>query len=162
MLQENSEIQDIITPDQVSFWPPQPGWYAVCIVLILVLVFLIIKIIQNKKRNAYRHSAILTIDNIPENTAIEATIMEINTILKACALKAFPRDKIANLSGKVWIEFLIKSSKNIHFNDIHKKMLSIGPYQKISQTAYRPEDVSGFIAISKQWIKTHRKNNSYK
>ncbi len=157
MLQDTSpHIQDIITPEDVVFWPPQPGWYIILLVLLIIVGIFIVLRLRHKKRNAYRGKGILALDALKNKEISDSNILKVNSILKACALQAYNREDIAILSGEKWVDFLNKNATQVSFIGGCKTMLSQGPYQKFNSEAFKQSDFDALIALSTKWIKTHR------
>ena len=159
MLQDTSpHIQDIITPEDVAFWPLQPGWYLILFVLLIIVGILIVIRLRHKKRNAYRKQGILAIEALKDKEVSDSNILKVNSILKACALQAYNREDIAILSGEKWVDFLNKKAKHVNFIGASKTILSNGPYQKFNSEAFNQNEFDDLIALSIKWIKSHRHN----
>ncbi len=159
MLQDSSpHIQDIITPEDVAFWPPQPGWYIILLVLLIIVGIFIAVRMRHKKRNAYRGQGILALEALKNKGVSASNILEVNSILKACALQAYNREDIAILSGEKWVVFLNKKAKSVNFNGAFKTILSSGPYEKFNSEAFSQNEFDDLIALSVKWIKRHRPN----
>ncbi len=150
MLQDSSpHIQDIITPEDVAFWPPQPGWYIILLVLLIIVGIFIAVRMRHKRRNAYRKQGILAIEALKNKGVSEPNILKVNSTLKACALQAYNREDIAILSGEKWVAFLNKKAKHVTFNGACKTMLSKGPYEKFnSEAAFNQNEFDDLIALS--------------
>ncbi len=159
MLQDSSpHIQDIITPEDVAFWPPQPGWYLILLVLLIIVGIFIAIRMRHKKRNAYRSQGVLAIEALKNKGVSDSNILKVNSILKASALQAYNREDIAILSGEKWVDFLNKKAKHVNFNGACKTMLSNGPYQKFSSEDFNQNEFDDLVALSIKWIKSHRHN----
>lgn len=155
MLQNSPQIQDIITPEDVSFWPPQPGWYILLFVCIIIVIIVIYKLILHRKRNAYRGFAIDALNMLEKQKPAITTLNDINAILKATALNTYKREAVSKLSGKSWTTFLVQSAKGINFTEIQEEYLSIGLYKKNVESINKDE-LKSLIDISKLWIKNHK------
>ena len=59
-----SQLNDVVAPDPISWWPLAPGWWILCIVFLAVSLFLFLKIRTNSRNNRYRKQAILEITKI--------------------------------------------------------------------------------------------------
>ena len=51
-------LNDIVLPDAVAWWPPAPGWYAVLAVLLALLLWLSFRALRAWRRNIYRRQAL--------------------------------------------------------------------------------------------------------
>ena len=159
MLQDTSpHIQDIITPKDVAFWPPQPGWYVILLVVLFIVGVFIAARMRHKKRNAYRGQGILAIEALKDKEVSDSNILKINSILKACALQAYNREDIAILSGEKWVDFLNKKAKHVNFIGASKTILSKGPYEKFNSEGFNQNEFDDLVALSIKWIKSHNNN----
>ncbi|MBO3117448.1 DUF4381 domain-containing protein [Winogradskyella sp. DF17] len=156
MAQNTPNIQEIIPPEDVQFWPPQPGWYALGGVILIIIGIAILRFRKHKHRNAYRKEALRKLDTISNLKATDKQLQEINQLLKACALKTYPRAQVAGLAGKDWIDFLNRTSESAIFSEVRAELLSSNPYQNTIDLKYKKEDYSDLIEQCQHWIKTHK------
>lgn len=134
-------LRPLHDPAPVSWWPPALGWWLL-LVLFIVLVF---ALRYWWKRKALRRAALAELTalerNIPENSPAA-----INRLLKRYALKCFPAEDSAALSGKKWVEFL----------DNHGGFSS-EQGQVLLDSLYRSDSVKvdrkALIKETKRWIK---------
>lgn len=154
-MQDNA-LNKILEPAPVSFWPPQPGWYVVLAIVILIIGYGIYKFVQHKKKNAYRSLAVKALDNITNIQPLSSRINATNNILKACALNAFKRETIAKLYGKEWVDFLNSTSSAATFKANQEQLLQSVIYENPSNSELTEDETNEFLNLCKQWIKTHK------
>lgn len=151
MIQQTSidDLQPIIPPEEVSFWPPQPGWYVVIALLLVLLVYLIYKRIQYIKRNKYRKVATHELQKMSTAGSMD----QVNSLLKATAIKGFGREAVAGLYGQSWVDFLNTSCKKVHFDPNDPRLT--GAYSQENDN--NNTDQASFLQNANRWIKHHKK-----
>ena len=158
-------LNDIIEPAGVSFWPPTPGvWLVVALVVLWVVVGVVLMGFR-WRRNAYRRAGMRALrrirleihapDRKPDRKM--TALRHLSALLKRVALTAFPREAVAALSGDRWIAFLDASMDGGRFASPAGQLLA--------DIAYRPSTMAGEIPdreleklfnLAGQWIRRHR------
>ncbi|PQB05579.1 DUF4381 domain-containing protein [Aureitalea marina] len=158
MIQEKviPEVEGIIPPDPVSFWPPQPGWYVVMVVLLALLIWLIVKMMKKYRRNAYRRMGYQQLEDLKSAEVDQASLIQLNNLLKAASIEAYSREEVASLSGSKWAEFLSSSCKTDPFTPEHKNLISKGSFDQSLIENTKPESWQILLVSSQKWMKTHR------
>lgn len=147
-------------PIVIGWWPLAPGWWLLACVVLLALAALVVYLVKHHRANAYRRVAIMRlgdirarVNNLPADPAERlAAVSETNALLKAVALRVFPRHDVAALSGPGWLAFLNatrqSSSPGTEFP------------QHFASAAYQPQladlDVGQLLAAAQHWISRHR------
>ena len=137
-------IGELIEPEKLEMTFSTPGWYAVYILVSLIVIFIIYKSILLWRKNEYRRRAINQINN-KKNTI---SISELSEIMKIVAIQSYGRGEVANLSLESWVEFLNSKSK-ISFNK--KSFEFIYSNKEIDKN-----DLDSFINDSISWIGKHK------
>jgi hypothetical protein len=152
-------FHDIIVPPPVPFWPPAPGWYGVAAVLAAGLIHALWCWWRRWRANAYRRAALAELTLIGKASQAEPItgnpVAEMQTLLKRCALAAYPREIVAGLSGAAWSAFLDDrlASDNHVFRDRLGAILARGSYQ---QSPTSVDDSAAVLSACRHWIKHHR------
>lgn len=95
-----SRLHDIVEHAPVSpWWPLAPGWWVVALVVLSVGASLALHAWIEARRNAYRTAALHQLRAMDD-------VSQLPGLLKRVALAAYPRERVAGLSGERWIEFL--------------------------------------------------------
>jgi hypothetical protein len=120
-------LHDIVVPAPVSWLPPAPGWYALGLTLLLLVLWGAFVWYRRWKRNAYRREALAELTHI-ENTlagdgAAHLLLPRLPELLKRTAIAAYGRGEVASLSGKSWIDFLDHSIGKPLFSGENGKLL---------------------------------------
>ena len=102
-------LHPIVLPPVQGIWPIAQGWYLIAFLLIVTVTFLAFRIIKKRKANRYRIDALAKLsvlnDKLDQGDA-ENALRALPVLIKATALYAYPRKKIASLYGDEWIDFL--------------------------------------------------------
>jgi hypothetical protein len=153
-------LQNIFEPAAISFWPPAPG-VVMCAALVLLWSWVGLALfIVRRKRNAYRRVAVSALEEIRRNLDHEQksqAIMRVATTLKRAALTAFPRHRVASLSGRQWLDFLDEAAGNSIFSASSRNLLL--------KTVYQPTEGIRTISLAhiaelcdqaEAWITSHK------
>ncbi len=137
-------IGELIEPEKLEMTFSTPGWYAVYVLVCLIIVFIIYKSILHWRKNKYRRSAISKIKNQKDTISVS----DINEIIKIVAIQSYERKDVANLSLESWVEFLNSKSKII-FNK--KSFEFIYTNKEIDK-----KSLESFVNDSVYWIGKHK------
>ena len=149
-------LNDIVVPGPVAWWPPAPGWYVVLAVLAAFLLWISFRGLRTWRRNTYRRQALRELADIKR--AGVAAAARIPVLLKRAALSAWTRPEVAPLSGPEWHDFLDRTAGTDRFR-------AGGAGALVDRLAYAGHDgmaVSGdefrqLHDAAKFWLKNHRR-----
>ena len=154
MVQENiDQLAPVIPPETVSFWPLQPGWYIVSILFLILVAYVFYRIFKRYRRNAYRKQALNLLQEM-EQIKTENRLGRLNYLLKATALKAYPRAEAAGLYGQEWLEFLSFTGGNLPFTEAPYQYLASSDYSGTS--SLKQEEWTKIAFMAKNWIEKHK------
>jgi hypothetical protein len=125
--------------------PQTAGWTVLTVVLTLVLAWLAWRWVQRWRANAYRRAALAELDAAGDDPAAVADIV------RRTALAAWPRDRVASLSGTDWLRFLDATGGGGGFLD--------GPGAALASAPYRSDaavPAPGLGALAARWVRRHR------
>ena len=153
-------LRDIVEPPPVSFWPPALGiWIVVALVLLWATVLAIICFLR-WRRNAYRRVAMCELKMLEPRLASAETrlvaLQELACLLKRVALAAYPRERVASLSGERWLRFLDEASARYKFRSPTGKMFIEAIYEPVYAAQVSQVDCAKLASASRQWIRSHR------
>ncbi|MCF6266469.1 MAG: DUF4381 domain-containing protein [Desulfuromusa sp.] len=146
MTSANLPLRDIHLPDPVGWWPLAPGWWALCGLLILLLVFLW----GGRRfwqRRRLRHLALKKLEELSALPDAEL-VTALSRLLRQTAISHFPRQDCAGLSGQAWLDFLNQPFDDRPFNSGVGCCLSDAPYQRETQI-----DASALVDLCRRWLK---------
>jgi len=155
------QLREITLPEPVGYFPQTAGWYVAGVAILLLAAWLIRSYYRHWKRNRYRSSALRSLDNLQtrmkDSGKRPSALASLPVLVKQVALSAFPREAVARLNGRTWLEFLDTSYGGSGF--------TIGPGRLLPELAYAPgdrledisqQDVDSLVELLRQWISKHR------
>ena len=149
-------LNDIVVPAPVAWWPPAPGWYVVLAVFAMALAWAAFRGLKAWRRNTYRRQALRELKTVAEKGAPAAA--DIPVLLKRAALSAWPRQEVAMLTGKEWHAFLDRTGDMDRFRDggagALMDRLSYGSSPE--QLALTSEEFIGLNEAARAWLRQHR------
>ena len=151
-------LNDIVLPPAVAWWPPAPGWY---VLFALVLVALLVAGFLQWRRwrdNRYRREALLELSAIRTNASAEQ-LHAVPELLKRAALSVWPRTEVAALTGADWHRFLDRTAGLDQFCSGVGETLDQLAYSN-SGSGARELDArqSGqLLDASELWLKKHKR-----
>lgn len=139
-----SELADIHLPDPVGFWPLAPGWWILLVIVLVTAFFLGRRFVAQWKINRGKMYALRELEKSLQQfrsaraAASESEmdqvklnfVSEINAVLRRVALKKFPGQNPASLSGEPWITFLRRTGDASLLDDEQARTLSQGRFAK--------------------------------
>ncbi|MDB6178361.1 DUF4381 domain-containing protein [Paracoccus sp. Z330] len=138
-------LDQLVQPDPpapVSMLPQTWGWVVVGLLVLALLGYLAHKLIKHRRANAYRREALDLLDAARDDPA------RIAEILRRTALVAYPRDKVAWLTGEDWLHFLD--------HQIDKPVFAQGPGRAIATAPYRDQAPDAALTVlAANWIRHH-------
>ncbi|HEX4609952.1 MAG TPA: DUF4381 domain-containing protein [Urbifossiella sp.] len=144
-------LHDIVLPPPVPWWPPAPGWYAVGAVALGLLGAAAWTAVTRWHRNRYRRAALRELDRLP---ATGNRVPAIAAVLKRTALAAYPRERVASLTGAAWLAFLDRTGGTAGFTTPPGNALGDAEYT--AGPTPPPADVTQLFDLARHWVRHHR------
>jgi Domain of unknown function (DUF4381) len=138
------KLNDFYQPPPPSWRPQTVGWYVVFAIATILLLWLAVHLIRRWIADRYRRAAIRELASArPEH---------LSELLKRTALSAWPREKVAALSGEAWLKFLDDSAGGDTFQR--------APANLLEDLALNPaplshEDEAALRDAAATWIRRH-------
>jgi hypothetical protein len=149
------QLRDIHIPAAVSWWPPAPGWWLLLIVAVASLAAALFWLRNYRRKNRYRRLALQHLQTLrgqwQQQRDDNALTQAINRLLKQTALAAYPRQRVAALTGADWLLFLDSGLKQPRFSEPALRALA-STYQAAPPTI----SASALFDASEYWIRRHR------
>ncbi len=132
-------LRDIHLPDEVSAWPPAPGWWILAILSIALILWIVRFFWKKHQQKKLLRLSIYTMNELElaysQHKDPAVLVKQYSSLLRQIALARFPRQEIASLTGQSWLTFLDLSANTSLFNtekgSTHAgNLLTLGPYQK--------------------------------
>ena len=153
-------LNDIVLPATVSWWPLATGWYVLIGLLLTALAWLSYRLLQRRMDNRYRRAALrelqLLEDRISDPEERDANLRQIPILLRRTALSSYPRSQVASLSGNDWFRFLKSTVKNPLFDKHTASILNKISYSCGELSAIDPNTTAALLNASRHWLKHHQ------
>lgn len=128
-----SQLRDIQAPP-VSLIPA-PGWWILLAVLALLLV-LVYQFYKRYQKRGWQREARATLSRLrteADERPVAKSLSALSRLVRRVVLAARPREEVASLSGKAWLDELDDICGKPLFKDDFGKLLEQGPYQPSPQ-----------------------------
>jgi hypothetical protein len=138
-------LHDFSQPAPPSWAPQTIGWYVVFAVVGLLVAWLVVHAIRRWFANRYRRAALRKLALLPPT--------QFSALLKSTALAAWPRNRVASLTGVAWLEFLNKTGAG--------ELFGAAPGNRIEEIALRraalsEQDEQKLRQLTAEWVRRHR------
>lgn len=145
---QEATLRSIHLPDEVNWFPPAPGWWAL-LVLVILLMGVAYWLWRRYQRQAFRREALKTLDTLQQQTNLAPLqlIDELSALLKRVAMTAHGREAVAGRSGDRWLQFLDETGQTKGFTQ--------GPGQCLGRNRFQPQpalDAAGLMSLCRDWI----------
>jgi len=133
LLRDVHEPKGINDITMAEFWPPAIGWWI--LLALVILLPLVIYVIQQIRIRSAKFYALQQMEKLQEDSGTNAAKFaeETSKLLKRIAILRFGKEKIATLSGKEWVSFLIKTG-DLQLSDKLISLFAYSPYAKIEKS----------------------------
>lgn len=147
---QSLQLNDIIAPPAIGFWPPAPGWWllALLILLLPVLIWLLLRWRRHRRQQREPFS-----QGLSRLQALQAQQPALSSALCASineALKIYCRQRYPQalaLSGDDWRRFLRQHSAV--FSQEQEQLLAHGPYRPDDQLQGNSAQL---LQAARQWL----------
>ncbi|WP_187276514.1 DUF4381 domain-containing protein [Parahaliea maris] len=109
-----ARLQPLRQPLETGWWPPAPGWWLLAALVLLLAAAGAWQLWRRHQRRRYRRQALAQLEALQASWPANDPAGfggQCNRLLKIVALRSFPGDTVAALSGEAWSEFLNASVK---------------------------------------------------
>ena len=150
-------LQDIVVPDPVAWWPPAPGWYGVGFLLLALGIWFLARRWRDWRRDAYRREALQMLADLrtaDEGQGSPAVVAEVAALLRRTALCAYPRRRVVALTGEAWLEFLDATGGGAGFTEGEGRQLLTAAYRSTPDLG--AIQIAEILRLAESWVRTHR------
>ncbi len=148
-----ADLQHIVSPPPVAWHPAAPGWLWLAVTLLALVLYWCGLRLRRWGRNRYRREAVRILHGLGAVDGSPCTVASINRVLKLAALAAWPRERVAPLSGRSWVNFLNNHCPGAPFDTRQLSLLAAGAYQHQSPA---PDELRRLTAAAALWIMCHK------
>lgn len=155
---QNLPLEDIITPDTVSAWPPALGWWIVLLLVMGLFIFTFFYYQRYQQKWGYRKEALRLLDNIMDEwktkkLSNEIVTQELLALLKRTAITAYPTNKIEKAYGEQWLNILKTQAPSLAMDKSIDELILSSQYQKDDRI--KPQIL---VQFCQNWIRQHQGN----
>jgi hypothetical protein len=157
-------LHEITLPEVVSYMPRTVGWLIVTVLLLALGTWVAFRWSRYRQANRYRSLALKRLTELECGFAVAqqraGALITVPRLVKRVALEAYPREDVASLSEKSWLEFLDESYGGTGFTDGPGRLLPVLSY--VSPTSFqniRDKEISELMELVKRWVKKHRRRS---
>lgn len=147
---------DVVSADPISWWPPAVGWWFVMGLVALWSLVYLIQRIRRWLRDRYRREALHLLEQIDASSEKGqlARLVQIDSLLKRVALAAYPRERVASLSGIEWMRFLESTGKDHAFQTEPLVRLASAA-SDLDTDELSDQHWKTIITTCEKWIRSH-------
>jgi hypothetical protein len=153
-------LNDIVLPAQVGWWPLATGWYILSAVLLIALALLGYRLLRRWFKNRYRRAALqelqLLAAGMQSREERDTSLRQIPALLKRTALSIYPREQVASLAGKDWHRFLNSTLRNPVFAESTASTLDTVSYSAGDLSRVDERSATALLSASRHWLKHHQ------
>ena len=147
------EFVEVTPPDAISWLPQTAGWLWLVVGLLAILLHYSWKRLRLWYHNRYRREGAAQLHQLRHRQHDGAIVSEVNRSLKLVALAAYPRERVAKLSGDSWQQFLKDECTSPVFEEAQLDLLAFGSYKS---TNIDRGDAIELIEACLNWVMLHR------
>lgn len=158
------QLEPLIAPPAISWWPPAPGWWLLALLLPLLLwaAITLLKRLPHKTKQAerdapldpLRQAALIELEQLPkpyDGAEAGPWLQQLNAILKRLCRERYPQSHSHTLSSRAWLAFL----------DSRCPAAGLTRWMILVEGAYRPhcslddKAITGLNQAVAIWIRKH-------
>ncbi len=155
-----AELHDIVTAQPVDWTPQTIGWYVLFGLLALFAFWALYRLAKYRKTNRYRKEALLRLESlkkeISQQKPPESVFSQLPVLVKQTVLAWAPREKIASLYGRQWLEFLDRTYRNGLFSEPPGRYLADMAFKRPAEEQTDMRELERLFEIVALWIKKHK------
>lgn len=147
-------LQPIHLPADPSWWPPAPGWWMVAALLLATLLTLALYLWRKRRWRQWQDSILAEVDKaIAGHGERSLQIAGLSGILRRAALRRYPREQVASLHGKSWLDFLDRNGGDGRFQQGDATTLATDVYRPPNNNSdpLTPDDP--LVQLVRDWIR---------
>jgi len=156
-------LNDIVLPEAVGWWPLAIGWYFLFGLLLVILGWFTYTSVRRWINNRYRRTALqqlqLLAEDIRTTDKRDIGLRQIPVLLKRTALSVYPRSQLASLTGKNWHDFLNSKVSKPSFPESIAELLDKISYSAGDLSKVDTQAADDLLRACHHWLKHHQPAN---
>ncbi|MGE4503658.1 MAG: DUF4381 domain-containing protein [Thiomicrospira sp.] len=146
-----SQLEDIMLPPAVGWWPLATSVWMVLITLFGLAAGIGWYSLQRYRYNAYRRAALRQLRQLPQDDDA-AWLHQLNALLKQVAITVYGRQACAGLNQQAWLDFLRQKAGFIEQPEAMHLLTQHYQAQPITLSRHQREAI---LFYAKHWIEEH-------
>ena len=146
------DFVEVVSPAAISWLPQTAGWLWLAALLLALALYYGWRKLQRWYRNRYRREAAARLQQLAAAEAGGDWLVELNKLVKLTALSGFPREQVARLSGREWVDFLNRHCASPPFSEDQGALLARGVYEHVEVADGRRQ---ALYAACLNWVQCH-------
>lgn len=125
------ELRDIHAPPPPGIWPPAPGWWLLALLLTGVAMVLLLRLRRYLQARRFRQQVMRELEDIRRRFSGENPgdlVAATGIWLRRIALRRYPVEQVAPLTGSDWLQFLDATGGGGEFSSGAGRVLATAPY----------------------------------
>lgn len=150
----NLPLRDIHLPAPVSWWPPAPGWWALLVLVVLVLAALgVWRYVRTRRaRLDIRAAGLIELHKLRDTYNHDGDghrlARDLSVLLRRLSLNAYPDAQVAGLINNDWLTFLDRhAGDDTPFSTGAGHALLDAPFRAASDF-----DADKLLAVCEHWV----------
>ena len=156
-------LRDLHLPDPIGWWPLAPGWWALIVLVVIGLGWLLLKAFRQWRFNAPRRYAIKALANVEAQYLTHRNPVllgqQLSELLRRGMLAYAPRHEVAGLTGEPWLAWLDRGLPVPYFHTEGGKSLLALPYRD-PEGDFSDVDINAMLAAVKMRLSTPTRGTS--
>ncbi len=143
-------LKDIHLPPPVGWWPPAPGWWLLSLAL-CGLGYAAFRSWRRLRQPNIRRLGLRELAKLEDDKKLSPLqkAQQLSMLLRRAALTVYPREQIAGLQGRDWLEWLEGVLADGRFTDGPGQALVDAPYRPELQ---QPEGLEALFVLCRDWL----------
>lgn len=114
-----------------ALWPPAPGWWLLAVLLLALFAAAAFRGWRYYRRQRFRRHVFAELERITNEYSDESApefLANMGILLRRIALRRYPPEQVAALTGGDWLQFLDRTGGGGSFSNGIGRLLDSGPY----------------------------------
>lgn len=154
---EQIPLRDLHLPEAVGWWPPASGWWLLLALAVAGLILAARALYRAHRRNAPRRLALKELARLRRayrhDGDLARFVVGLSALLRRAMLAYAPRQEVAGLTGRAWLEWLDRG--------LDRQPFCEGPGRSLVELPYRDPardrggvDVDGLVEAVRRRLQT--------
>ncbi|MEM9601643.1 MAG: DUF4381 domain-containing protein [Pseudomonadota bacterium] len=153
-----AQLADLASPPAISWWPPAWGWWALCGLLLIAVVWAVRRYRDAVAQRRWRRQAHAELDRIEREldsgVSHVSLVSRVSVLLRRIAILQLGRSTVARVHGRAWLDMLDRLSGSNAFTHGAGRRLVEQPFRADEPAE---ADVRELIALARALLRRVRR-----